>query len=809
MNLKKIISALSPIVLIAGTVAIIPINAAQAHTYVGTGGTNTAVTQGNKDRSLFVAVETATSAVSHTSSVVAAGHAAARSSTGLVFKDASSGAAQIATVTVGSTLSLYSQVSTSSAFSADGGTFSVSATASGMTMTADNYISGASKVFFSPTVNAPTWLRATFATPVAVLYTAPSTVGTYTVTFAVATVETGITAGPTFAAPTQGTSHTLTVSVIAEATTTAHSAPGGSNNIVTSSRANSALYVAVESSTTTAAVVGGPSSIETVHTNARSKGLLSKDSSNGSAQTATVLAGAQLSLYAHVSTASAFNASGGSFSSGAPATIGESVYYNASNNYLGLGTSTTATGVAAIWTAPTTTGTYTVSLLTGFATNSNGSSVNPSSANELQPPTLSAQITVSVVAASAGGSFSGAYSACQTSAYLAALSSAALVNGVDSTYSMENGASWAIAMKLRDGYNANLSSGNIVASATNGALLSWGTAGTVTATPLAGTGSTVVAYRTGELDALRISQPTAGAPLTTTVTITYNGATVCTKTVSIAGKVASLEVSNIQTQDLSLGTHATDLDESGRTAGQLFQVVAKDSAGNRVATSGLGTFSADSASLLAAGGVVLAASVATSATAVSSSSKYSYSTGLYTCGAAAGSAKMKLKFTTTSTGEAVTSPEFTLRCADNPYTYTASWDKASYVQGDLATLTVKFLDSKGNAANNVVSYGYSTIVAPMLTAVSATGAASVSDNAGVKTYTFTVGTSTGMTAGTYTSIIDFTGLTAVAAVKSTPTYKLSTGGDTTSNADILKSIVALIASINKQIQALQKLILKR
>jgi hypothetical protein len=66
-----------------------------------------------------------------------------------------------------------------------------------------------------------------------------------------------------------------------------------------------------------------------------------------------------------------------------------------------------------------------------------------------------------------------------------------------------------------------------------------------------------------------------------------------------------------------------------------------------------------------------------------------------------------------------------------------------------------------------------------------------------------------MTAGTYTGIVDFTGLTAVAAVKSTPTYKLSTGGDTTTNADVLKSIVALIASINKQIQALQKLILKR
>jgi hypothetical protein len=76
-------------------------------------------------------------------------------------------------------------------------------------------------------------------------------------------------------------------------------------------------------------------------------------------------------------------------------------------------------------------------------------------------------------------------------------------------------------------------------------------------------------------------------------------------------------------------------------------------------------------------------------------------------------------------------------------------------------------------------------------------------------YTLTVGTTAGMTAGTYSGIVDFTDLTAVAATKQTVTYKLSTGGDTTTNADVLKSIVALIASINKQIQALQKLILKR
>jgi len=141
--------------------------------------------------------------------------------------------------------------------------------------------------------------------------------------------------------------------------------------------------------------------------------------------------------------------------------------------------------------------------------------------------------------------------------------------------------------------------------------------------------------------------------------------------------------------------------------------------------------------------------------------------------------------------------------------YTASWDKASYVQGELATLTVKFLDSKGVAANSTSDTGPWVGVTPMLTPVSATGAAGGLDKTGTKTFTYTVGTASGMTAGSYVSVIDYTSLTAAGAAKQTPSYKVSTGGDTTTNADVLKSIVALIASINKQIQALQKLILKR
>ena len=625
----------------------------------------------------------------------------------------------------------------------------------------------------------------------------------------------------------------LSVIAVPTASATVHKAAGdvtgSSGSANTQLNATASTYTAVNGAAdllvatypnpTAAAVAGGSqastavSGLTTIDDGALSKGLLTKDASSGTAQTATVLAGGVLSLYAGTATAAAFFTTGGTFSS-AYGGATKTAYYNSTNTYVGFdeagaASAYVASGVAVLWTAPATAGTYAVHLLTGFSTNSTGGSEIQTAANGLTPPTLSGAITVTVVAASAGGAYSAAYSACETTQNLAA-ETATTITGVDSTGSVSNGGNWNIALKLRDAYNVALSSGNLVASATNGAFLSWGSDGTVASTPVAGTGSTVVAYRAGSLDALRIDQPTAGAPLTTTVTISYNGTTVCTKTVSIAGKVATLEVSAIQTQDLSLGTHTKDIDESGRATGQLFQVVAKDSAGNRVATDGLGTFSADAASLAAALPTVSAISIAHSATATSSTSAYSYSTGLYTCGAAAGTASMKIKFTTTATGEAITSPAFTLRCADNPYTYTASWDKASYVQGEVATLTVAFKDSKGNAANNVVSPGAATFITPMLTAVTSTGSATMLPSAnGSKTYTFTVGTASGMTAGTYTSIIDFTGLTDVAADKATPTYKLTTGGDTTTNADVLKSIVALIASINKQIQALQKLILKR
>jgi len=525
-------------------------------------------------------------------------------------------------------------------------------------------------------------------------------------------------------------------------------------------------------------------------------GLLTKDASSGTAQTATMLTSGVLSLYVPVGSATsiAVVATNGTFGVSSPTPLGATYTYGQDRRTL-LAVTGGATTIGFTWTAPSSVGTYTLSMYNGA-----------SGAVSLTTParTLGAQLTVTTVAASAGGSYSATYSFCAISNSAPTGSQA---SNTDGTAATTNGNPMFINFALNDAYNNDLAQGNIVATATNGAFIAFGDGGT---NPAAGTTSTIVAYDTGAGDSIKVTQGTADAPLSTTVTITYNGTTVCTKTVGFAGAPTKIAVTVLETQKLNGSDGKADFLEDGYARAGLFTVLATDAAGNQVATSSIGTFSANAASL-AGQTIVSALSVTSSATQTSTTLPGRVSTGTYTCGATAGEVKTaKLDFTITATGKVITSDAFTIRCADAPYSYTASFDKASYVEGELATLTVKFLDSKGNPANSVSGTGGWTAVTPMLTNVSATGAAAGLGTTGSKTYQYTVGTASGMTAGTYTSIIDFTSLTgAGTAVKATPTYRLTTGGDTTTNADVLKSIVALIASINKQIQALQKLILKR
>ncbi len=578
------------------------------------------------------------------------------------------------------------------------------------------------------------------------------------------------------------------------ATPVATAAVGDANLAANVGTVNGSLIVATQDSSAVGATAHTGASIsDGGFAAARSKGILVKDSTSGTAQTATVLAGGILSLYAQVTTTTAFTATGGSFSGGVAGTTGTVTYgsNNATVLFSGATTGTGATAVAGLWTAPTTAGTYTVRSYVG-----NGVGTVPS----LSSPavTLAGQVTVTVVAASAGGSYSAAYSACNTSTIIAT------ATGVDSTSTVQNGGSWQVNFDLDDAYDVSLGSGNIVVSATNGGIVALGTS---TATAAAGTTSTAVEYGSSQLRSVRVDQPTAGAPLTTTVTISFNGTVVCTKTVTIKGEVATLVIKDLLTGDLSSANSGTlwgDRDGTGRS-GALGYFVAQDSAGNVVDQDALGTVAVDSATITP----LITAATLVLGTDDSTSAGTGQGTIAWTCGAVASSAQLKIKFTNTTSGTVITSPAFTARCANDAYTYTASWDKATYNQGELAKLTVKFLDSKGNAANSYRP-GASIITAPMMTLVSSTGSATSYLKAdGTVEYTFAVGLSTGITDGTYTSTVDFTALTAVAASTATPTYKVGTGVVAVSNADVLKSIVALIASINKQIQALQKLILKR
>jgi hypothetical protein len=470
-----------------------------------------------------------------------------------------------------------------------------------------------------------------------------------------------------------------------------------------------------------------------------------------------------------------------------------------SGNRANLLTSVLAsTDVAVSWTTSTV-GTYTISAYQSTNT------TNINDVTDITDGTLRGTITVSVVStatAAAAQVLSVANSTCLLEHDEGAISLTA-----DSLVARTNGTSAYIKYILRDGYLSSLSSGNIVVSATGDAVVSIGNG-----VQAAGTSNTAVAYGTGaagsDYDAVRVSQSVTGKPVTTTVTLTYNGTVFCTKTITIRGEIDKMTISNVATEDLSVNAANANFLGDGTNRAADFVILLTDSAGNIATPTANTEFSLATASTttLIPSLTFPSGDVATS---VSSTSVHRYTTGKYTCGPSAGTQKVTVEHTSAATGKVVKG-EFTARCADNPYTYTVAMDKASYVQGDIATMTIKFLDSKGNPANSVSAVGASTITMPMMSLVSATGAATtLTDANGEIKYTFTVGTSSGATAGTYNGLVDFSALTAVAATKATVTYKISTGADTTTNADVLKAIVSLIASINKQISALQKIILQR
>ena len=361
-------------------------------------------------------------------------------------------------------------------------------------------------------------------------------------------------------------------------------------------------------------------------------------------------------------------------------------------------------------------------------------------------------------------------------------------------------------IQLNDAYSNDITSttGALVATVSAGATVAIGAA--TAAVTNAGTYTQAVSNANPADINLLIKETTAGAGWNGTVTVTYNGVTIGTKSGKITGAPASMLVSPYK------------INRPNSTANATWLFYVKDSAGNELDAAAadivLSTSSDKSVISTAAG------ALATSPTADSDT----YGVGSSTC-LKAGSSKVVMQITTN--GNVVKSNEMTILCGGAAYSYTAALDKASYVQGEIATMTVTFKDAAGNLANSLQAVDTcsgtpssspvtdAVISAPMMSPVGSASLYTYSTttstcgiyvgSAGTKKYTFTVGTATGLTEGAYNAVVSFPTVDVAASVA----YKVTTGSTGVSNADVLKAIVSLIASINKQIAALQKALLKR
>jgi hypothetical protein len=349
-----------------------------------------------------------------------------------------------------------------------------------------------------------------------------------------------------------------------------------------------------------------------------------------------------------------------------------------------------------------------------------------------------------------------------------------------------------IYVQLRDAYLANVTStsGALIATASAGALTKIAATGGTTT----GTAATSVSAASPAALWVAVGEATAGAGWAGTVTISYNGVVLATKTGKISGKASKLTVA-----PLLIGKN------NGSASAAAFAYQVTDAAGNNIAVTATNIVYDSSTNAALVSAAVGSVNNSTSAAGA----------GTFTCASAlTGTADIVMK-TTLSDGTIIKSNPMTVRCGGAAAKYTASWDKAVYSQGDVAKLTVKFTDLVGAIANSYDDLSASTnqvVTAPQMERVTAYPTAAEADADGNFVYTFTVGTSSGAVAGKYNAVVSFptvnTAGAAIGAANITASYEIA-GTGAVSNADVLKSIVSLIASINKQIRALQKLILKR
>jgi hypothetical protein len=426
------------------------------------------------------------------------------------------------------------------------------------------------------------------------------------------------------------------------------------------------------------------------------------------------------------------------------------------------------------------------------------------------PTGLKSRLTVTVVGTNTLGAFSAADSLINTASSITGTDSV-VVDGVDqvnattgSATAIPNGGTGKINFSLKDAFGNAATASVVTASSTAGGFVKLSASDTdfAVASP-AGTSAVDVAA-TRNAGSVTVTQAVANVPVTVTVTLAYRGVTFATKTFAFQGEVAKVTVTPSKVGK----TSASNADAAN--------VVYTDSAGNTL-------FPTDST---VATTVVTASmgdqTIVNGVTVANYPSRTATGKVTVSCNATSGTVSaLQVAHLNAASGTIVRSNTWAQTCAGAATSVTGSWDKASYTPGSIAVLTLSFKDSKGFAANSYDLLDTMTITGSPSSTTAQAGAAVTPLNphaargggiTGTITQTYVVGSTT----GDFVAVVvpaDSLKTAALAAGTSqanlSVAYKIASGTTTVTNEQVLASIVSLIASINKQIVALQKLILKR
>jgi hypothetical protein len=388
----------------------------------------------------------------------------------------------------------------------------------------------------------------------------------------------------------------------------------------------------------------------------------------------------------------------------------------------------------------------------------------------------------------------------QTSAGTFMTSASTLDTSLDVRTNFSNGQEAYIAVRARDAYTINItgSLNLLTIVCDNGARVN-GTEYNF----FSDASWNASTYNEGNIS---VSQPTDNVAASSTCTVSVNGVELAKKTIKWAGDLASI----------TLG--ASRIGEVGTSTVGRFTYTCKDAAGNSLScadatTSNNHTGISNLTLTSGVGGTV----VTSIAEAASSSTYFGQSFGFganpYTVGAGLmnytcsdyGKKNISI-YAYSAAGAKVTSNALEVICEDAAvHTWTASLDKATYKKGDVATLTITAKGSGGEtvAYGTTPGTGYS-VAMPGMTAVVAPSTVDTETVArsGTWVYTYTVNSDA---EGSYNGAVRIVvGSTSPQYTKAVTVPYTVSGTGAVSNAEVLAAIVKLIASINKQIRALQK-----